>query len=127
MTLQLVISVVKMDNIMIIIYYHLLLFTRMDAIKKKMEKLANETNEAEMRFSPPLYFFSRSFQKQISFLFDIGLLTSKTSRPPMNWRFFSTNNNDYLLLSSQSSSIIAYSEHQSTSTNQRLNFFFIQG
>ena len=27
----------------------------MDAIKKKMEKLANETNEAEMRFSPPLY------------------------------------------------------------------------
>ena len=67
----------------------------MDAIKKKMEKLANETNEAEMRFSPPLYFFSRSFQKQISFLFNIGLLTSKTSRPPMNWRFFSTKNNEY--------------------------------
>ena len=51
MTLQLVISVVKMDNIMIIIYYHLLLFIRMDAIKKKMEKLANETNEAEMRIA----------------------------------------------------------------------------
>ena len=65
----------------------------MDAIKKKMEKLANETNEAEMRFSPLLYFFSRSFQKQITF--NIGLLTSKTSRPPMNWRFFSTKNNEY--------------------------------
>ena len=67
MTLQLVISVVKMDNIMIIIYYHLLLFIRMDAIKKKMEKLANETNEAEMRFCLPscfsLYFCHICFEK----------------------------------------------------------------
>ena len=76
MTLQLVISVVKMDNIMIIIYYHLLLFTRMDAIKKKMEKLANETNEAEMRFCLPscfsLYFCHICFKKQTTILHRIA-------------------------------------------------------
>ena len=101
----------------------------MDAIKKKMEKLANETNEAEMRFCLPsffsLYFCHICFKKN-KLLFYIGLLTSKTSRPPMNWRFFSTNNNEYLLLPSQSSLIIAYSEHQSPSNNQRLNFFPLQ-
>ena len=36
---------------MIIIIISIMITLRMDAIKKKMEKLANETNEAEMRIA----------------------------------------------------------------------------
>ena len=48
----------------------------MDAIKKKMEKLANETNEAEMRFCLPsffsLYFCHICFKKKTNTLHRIA-------------------------------------------------------
>ena len=46
---------------------------RMDAIKKKMEKLANETNEAEMRFClPSCIFVTFVLKKQTTILHRIA-------------------------------------------------------
>ena len=128
MTLQLVISVVKMDNIIMIIYYNYL--SGWTQSRRRWRSWRTRRTRQGWGFASllafPFSFVTFVLKKTNKLLFNIGLLTSKTSRPPMNWRFFSTNNNEYLLLSSQSSLIIPYPEHQSTSNNQRLNFFPLQ-